>query len=101
MEYAHLGHALTPDHLVAGSGITSRTRTILQRDGVIGWVVAQSFFQRRRRMATVVATTAARPEQVAIRDIPLPPATAFVRADTPRIASEFSAAQFHHMPIAT
>nr|WP_246280482.1 PH domain-containing protein [Nocardioides daedukensis] len=92
MEYAHLGHALTPDHLVAGSGITSRTRTILQRDGVIGWVVAQSFFQRRRGLATVVATTAAGAEQVVIRDIPLPAATAFVRAATPGIVEEFLAA---------
>ena len=36
------------DHLTAGSGALERRRTVLERDGVIGWVIGQSYFQRRR-----------------------------------------------------
>lgn len=92
MEYAHLGHALTRDHLVAGSGVTARTRTVLQRAGVVGWVVSQSFFQRRRGLATLVATTAAGSEKVVIRDVPLDAAVVFARDATPGVIEEFMAA---------
>ena len=37
--YRHLGHALAGDHLVAGSGALARIRTVLETDGIIGWVV--------------------------------------------------------------
>ncbi|UUZ60222.1 PH domain-containing protein [Nocardioides sp. B-3] len=45
--YRHLGHASTSDHLVVGSGDLTRVRTVLEHDGIIGWVVRQSLFQRR------------------------------------------------------
>ncbi len=70
-EYRHLGHRLDPDHLTAGSGALTRRRTVLERDGVIGWVVKQTWFQRRRDLATLVATTAAGHEHVEVRDLPL------------------------------
>ncbi|QIX27716.1 PH domain-containing protein [Nocardioides sp. JQ2195] len=90
-EFAHLGHALTTEHLVAGSGTTARVRTVLQRDGVIGWVVSQTWFQRRRGLATLIATTAAGAEKVTIRDIPLTDAVAFARAATPGMLDPFLA----------
>lgn len=89
-EYRHLGHALTEHHLVAGSGVTSRVRTVLERAGVIGWVVSQTWFQRRRGLATLVATTAAGAERVTVRDVPLPLAIAFADAAVPDLLDPFA-----------
>ncbi|GAA4116588.1 PH domain-containing protein [Nocardioides fonticola] len=95
--YRHLGHAVVPGprggHVVAGSGILTRRRTVLEADGVIGWVVRQSFFQRRAGVATLVATTAAGPEQAAIRDVPLGEAHAVIGAVSPRLVAAFAAPQ--------
>lgn len=57
--YRNLGHALTERHLVARRGSIRRSTVLLRRDGIIGWQVRQSFFQRRKGLATLVATTAA------------------------------------------
>lgn len=93
--FAHLGHARVPGtdggHLVVGDGILTRRRTVLEADGVIGWVLRQSFFQRRGGVATLVATTAAGPEQIAVRDIPLPAAIALMDAVTPALVATFGA----------
>lgn len=69
--YAGLGHRLTPDHLVVQHGSFVRRRDVLERDGVIGWVVRQSFFQRRVGVAHVLATTAAGKQSYVVRDVPL------------------------------
>ncbi len=87
--YRHLGHLLTPTHLVAGAPAVARRRTVLERDGVIGWVVEQSFFQRRRGLATLVATTAAGSERVVITDLPLARAVAVAAAVTPEPVAPF------------
>ncbi|MET1075612.1 MAG: PH domain-containing protein [Umezawaea sp.] len=57
--YRALGHALTERYLVARSGSAVRETAALQRSGIIGWRISQSFFQRRAGLATVSATTAA------------------------------------------
>lgn len=95
--YRHLGHALThrpdgtPWHVVMGSGGYDRVRTVLETEGVIGWVVRQSFFQRRLGLATLVATTAAGPESVELRDVPLPEALRLADAATPGLLTPFRA----------
>ena len=89
--YRHLGHALTPEHLVAGSGMLERRRTVLENDGVIGWVVKQSFFQRRAGLATLIATTAAGSEEVQVRDIPHDAAIALADRSTPGVLTPFLA----------
>ena len=81
--YRHLGHALAPGHLVSGAGSLQRSRTVLERDGIIGWVVRESWFQRRVGLATLVATTAAGPESVVVVDLPLAQAIALADAATP------------------
>ena len=81
--YRHLGHALTPGHLVSGDGVTTRRRTVLETEGIIGWVVVQSFFQRRLGLATLVATTAAGAESVRIEDLPVDRAVEVADAATP------------------
>ncbi|MDQ4093559.1 MAG: PH domain-containing protein [Actinomycetota bacterium] len=57
--YRNLGHALTTRYLVTRHGAGMRGTVALQRSGVIGWTVSQSFFQRRAGLVTVAATTAA------------------------------------------
>lgn len=91
LEYRHLGHLLTEEHLAAGSGALIRRRTVLERDGIIGWVVQQSFFQRRRGLATLVATTAAGTEKVVVRDLPLPRAVELAHVTTPDAVGPFLA----------
>lgn len=89
--YRHLGHALTPEHLVVGSGMLARRRTVLENEGVIGWVVRQTFFQRRVGLATLVATTAAGAEEVRVRDIPHDAAIALANQSTPGVLTPFLA----------
>ncbi|MCI3222133.1 PH domain-containing protein [Streptomyces sp. NP-1717] len=57
--YRNLGHGLSGDYLVARSGTVRRSTVALQRGGVIGWTVKQSYFQRRAGLLTLTATTAA------------------------------------------
>ncbi len=89
--YRHLGHATTPDHLVVGSGELTRVRTVLEHDGIIGWVVHQTWFQRRLDLATLVATTAAGAERVVARDIPMAKAIRLADASTPGVLTPFLA----------
>ncbi len=85
--YAHLGHALTDGHLVSGTGAWSRQRVALEREGIIGWSLEQTWFQRRAGLLTLVATTAAGHESVRIHDIPAPAAVALADAATPLLLS--------------
>ncbi|MFC9391662.1 PH domain-containing protein [Streptomyces sp. NPDC057027] len=57
--YRALGHGVSGGYLVTRSGTVRRTTVALQRSGVIGWTVKQSYFQRRAGILTVTATTAA------------------------------------------
>ncbi|MFJ3583757.1 PH domain-containing protein [Streptomyces sp. NPDC090127] len=57
--YRNLGHGVSGGYLVARSGTVRRTTVALERGGVIGWTVKQSYFQRRAGLLTLTATTAA------------------------------------------
>ncbi len=87
--YRNLGHELTPLHLVSRAGAAQRDRIALERAGVIGWVLRQSYFQRRRGLATLVATTAAGGERVEVADLPLERAVALASATTPGVVGQF------------
>jgi putative membrane protein len=88
-QYRHLGHALAGDHLVAGSGTFARIRTVLETDGIIGWVVSQTWWQRRAGLADLTATTAAGTERVLVRDVRLDVAVALADRATPGLLSDF------------
>lgn len=80
--YRRLGHALTGQHLVMRSGSLAGRHVALDLDGVIGWTVSQSFFQRRQGVASLVATTAAGSQAYVVLDVPEPVAVALaLRAD--------------------
>ncbi|MFI2103439.1 PH domain-containing protein [Isoptericola sp. NPDC019693] len=53
-----LGHTLTDGHLVVRRGSVRRSTVLLRREGIVGWRVRQSVFQRRAGLATLVAVSA-------------------------------------------
>jgi putative membrane protein len=87
--YRHLGHALAADHLVAGRGTFARIRTVLETEGIIGWVVSQSWWQRRIGLADLTATTAAGTERVLVRDVRLDVAVELADRATPGLLTDF------------
>jgi len=70
--YRSLGHALAGSALVTRQGSLERRRDVLACDGIIGWNVRESFFQRRAGLATLTATTAAGRQRYVVPDVPLP-----------------------------
>ncbi len=91
LAYRHLGHALTPTHLVVGSGTTARVRTVLETDGIIGWVVERTWFQRRLGLCSLTATTAAGGESVKLLDVAEPIAVSLAQRATPEAVAPFLA----------
>lgn len=91
MAYRLLGHALTPGHLVSREGTLTSSRTVLERDGIIGWVATQTIFQRRAGLVTLVATTAAGGEKVVVRDVPEAIGIEVAADITPEAVSHFLA----------
>lgn len=89
--YAGLGHHLTARHLVVRQGTFVRRRDVLARDGIIGWNIEQSFFQRRAGLAHVVATTAAGKQSYLAYDVPLDTGLALVAEIAPDLFGQFAA----------
>jgi putative membrane protein len=78
--YRGLGHALLPGWLVGRSGSLDRKRFILAPEGIIGWNIRRSIFQRRAGLATLIATTAAGRHRYSIPDIPFDEAWPLIEA---------------------
>ncbi|MGO1531675.1 MAG: PH domain-containing protein [Micrococcaceae bacterium] len=57
--YRALGHRLTDDYLITRSGALNRTTAVLQRSAVSTIMIRESLFQRRLKLRTVAAMTAA------------------------------------------
>ena len=89
--YRRLGHALAAGHLVVRSGTLAGRTVALDLDGVIGWHVTQTFFQRRQGVATLVATTAAGAQHYAAVDVPEPVAVALAHRADPALVGQFVA----------
>lgn len=68
--YRSLGHALAGRFLVTRAGSLHRRRDVLECDGIIGWNIRQTFFQRRAGLVTLTATTAAGRQRYAVTDVP-------------------------------
>ncbi|MFJ5872690.1 PH domain-containing protein [Dietzia maris] len=80
-----LGHALLPEVLVTSNGSWTAKRSVLEADGIIGWTVTQSVFQRTARVATVSAATPAGNGVYSVVDIDADEAWALAEALTPGI----------------
>nr|WP_184830092.1 PH domain-containing protein [Jiangella mangrovi] len=66
--YRSLGHDLDDAYLVARKGSVRKATVYLQRQGIIGWRVSQSVFQRRAGLMTLTATTAAGARRYSVID---------------------------------
>ncbi|GAB3817418.1 hypothetical protein GCM10028820_18340 [Tessaracoccus terricola] len=86
-----LGHRLDDEHLVARSGSLLRATDALERDAIIGWNVRQSFFQRRRGLVTLEATTGAGSGAVGVVDVGSADGIALADAATPGLLTPFLA----------
>jgi putative membrane protein len=78
--YRGLGHALLPGWVVARSGSLNRKRVVLATEGIIGWTIRRSLFQRRAGLATLIATTAAGRHSYSIPDLPFDEAWPLIEA---------------------
>ena len=78
--YRGLGHALLPGWVVGRSGSLDRKRFVLATEGIIGWNIRRSLFQRRAGLATLIATTAAGRHRYEIPDIPFDEAWPLIEA---------------------
>jgi putative membrane protein len=65
-----LGHRLQDGWLVMRAGSIERRRDCLATAGIISWTVRQSPFQRRAKVATLVAATAAGVKRYPLIDVP-------------------------------
>ena len=89
--YAALGHALTGRYLITRSGSLNRRQVLLQTDGIIGWNLRQSYFQRRAGLATLTATTAAGQQEYRVIDLAADDALRLADAALPGLLDEFLA----------
>lgn len=87
--YRNLGHGLTDGYLVFRHGTVRRGTVALQRSGVIGWAVRQSFFQRRRGLLTLTATTAAGSQAYSAHDVDESEGLAFAEEAVPGLLTPF------------
>lgn len=89
-EYRGLGHAITSTHLLTRSGAWTRQTIVLERHGIIGIGVQQSFFQRRRGLATMWAITAAGNGAYSVIDVTLEDAMALAIECDPTATQPFT-----------
>jgi putative membrane protein len=87
--YRNLGHGISGAYLVTRSGTVRRTTVALQRGGVIGWTVKQSYFQRRAGVLTLTATTAAGEGAYHVRDAGLNEGLTFADTAVPDLLTPF------------
>ena len=91
--YRGLGHAVAGGHLVCSIGSLVRRRNLLAREGIIGWNLHQSFFQRRAGLVTLTATTAAGRQSYHVQDVESAEALRVAEAALPGLLTPFLAGQ--------
>ncbi|MBO0685593.1 MAG: PH domain-containing protein, partial [Candidatus Dormibacteraeota bacterium] len=84
-----LGHALIGRTLITRRGSFVRRRCSIACDGIIGWNLERSFFQRRAGLATLVATTAAGRQRYEVQDVPLGEALRLADQALPGLLAQF------------
>jgi putative membrane protein len=88
--YRSLGHRLTHGWLITRTGSVVRRRCVLSTDGIIGWRIHQSWFQRRQGLVSLAATTAAGHQHYVAHDIPAADAIALAQAATGPLMAPFA-----------
>lgn len=87
--YRSLGHVIAGSFLVTRAGSLDRRRDMLECDGIIGWNLRQTYFQRRAGLATLTATTAAGRQRYAVTDAPLSLALPLANRALPGLLDDF------------
>jgi putative membrane protein len=87
--YRSLGHAIADARLVVRSGSLVRRRCVVSAEGIIGWNLERSFFQRRAGLATLTATTAAGQQHYDVEDVELGEALRVAEELVPGLAGPF------------
>lgn len=87
--YRSLGHRLADGWLVTRTGSLVRRRSVLSTDGIIGWRIHQSWFQRRQGLVSLAATTAAGRQDYVAHDIPVEAALAVTAGATSDLMAPF------------
>jgi putative membrane protein len=87
--YRSLGHAVAGASLVTRRGSLVRRRCVVSAEGIIGWNVERSFFQRRAGLATLTATTAAGHQHYDVQDVELGEALRVAEELVPGLAAPF------------
>ncbi len=87
--FRSLGYQLTRGYVVTREGTLTRRTVALRRDGVLGWTVRQSVFQRRAGVVTVEAVTAAGSGGYRVLDIGAADGVALADAATPGLLAHW------------
>lgn len=87
--FRSLGHAVVGRYLVTSFGSIVRRRCAVDLDGVIGWNLRTSWFQRRLGLASLVATTAAGRQKYVIADVAGSEAIRFAAGALPGLLDDF------------
>jgi putative membrane protein len=74
---------------VTRTGSLIRRRSVLSTEGIIGWRIHQSWFQRRQGLASLAATTAAGRQHYTAHDVPVAVALDLATSATPDLISPF------------
>ena len=72
-----------------GAPTTARHRNLLHRDGIVGWSVRSTWFQRRQGLVTLVAASAAGLEAYGVVDIDGTDASALAAEISPALIEPF------------
>lgn len=86
-----LGHVVVGRVLVTRFGTLVRRRSLLSCDGIIGWNLRQSFFQRRAGVLTLTATTAGGRQAYHVQDVLPAEAVRTAEAAVPGLLGPFLA----------
>ncbi|MER7468367.1 PH domain-containing protein [Streptomyces sp. NPDC097981] len=87
--YRNLGHAVHGPYLVTRAGTFTRRTAAVQRDGIIGWSITRSVFQRRAGLLTLGAATAAGIGVYKVRDVRVGEGLAFAEEVVPGLLAPF------------
>ncbi|APU13406.1 MULTISPECIES: PH domain-containing protein [Actinoalloteichus] len=107
--YRSLGHSLDSRYLVTRHGSLSRNTVALERDGIIGWNISRSVFQRSAGLVTLTATTAAGGNAYSVIDVGEPVALGVADEAVPDLLQPFligakspgGGAATHQQPVGT
>ncbi|WP_269859256.1 PH domain-containing protein [Streptomyces sp. RPT161] len=87
--YRTLGHGMRGQYMVTRSGTFAHRTVALQREGIIGWNISRSFFQRRSGLLTLGATTSAGEHCYKVRDVSVAEGLSFAEEAVPNLLAPF------------